>query len=95
MKLDKSVAENMRGIVYRQLSRDPRDDVVLTKRAVNKVAEMDAKEGKQMDPLSIQQIGGPHDETARAYAQKYTKVRPKYSGRRKKTRRVKKSNGRK
>lgn len=95
--------EGMRTTLYRRLPEKQPSDV--DERAVKvfskQIAEHDAKKGNPMDPYILQHIEGPNKEGVHQYAKTYKKYIEKMGGRRKhrrggrKTRRVKKLNGRK
>jgi hypothetical protein len=101
-RIKEKVGENMRGLLYNRIGKpivNTPTDARIMEVAAKRVAQLDAKKGLSMDPTIVSQIGEEHDKVARLYAEEYTKRRPKYSGKRKqrkvrKTRRVKKVNGR-
>lgn len=107
--LGESTAKTPRETLHEELNRyraqppQGREYDKLAKLA-KEVAEMDVNEGKKMDPDVLEHIGKQggeyglfqvYDDIAKEYVRKYKLEREKVGGRRRKTRRGKKLNGRK
>ena len=92
--------ERDRSVLRRNVSIGPKMpiDMIVTKKMAERIGTYDGKQKKEMDPLILSEIDGPHGEAVQYYVEKYKTARESIGGKRKrvrKTRRSKRINGRK